>query len=168
MQTLAVITNSLALLDIKNATIFTIVKNILLKDFLEDNMDELVRKLQPIDCAQFMTAYCRVGIFDLELFEVLEMAFIKRIDEASGESCVTMFTSHANWCVDMVEQCLVQKSQPRKVYNHFKQYNEEFYEHLTVNLIRNLSDINLKGIFLVLSHGSLSHLKKRSNMRLMR
>jgi hypothetical protein len=61
----------------------------------------------------------------------------------------------------MVEICLIQKSQPRKVYKHFKNYNEEFYEHMAVNLIRNINEINLKGIFLVLAHGNMAHLKKR-------
>lgn len=50
-----------------------------------------------------MTAYCRVGILDLELFEVLENAFIRNIDHASGETLVTMFTSHAVWAQNMVE-----------------------------------------------------------------
>ena len=60
------------------------------------------------------------------------------------------------------------KKQPRRVYNYFKRYNEELYEHLVVNLVRNLSDINLKGVFLVLAHGNMAHLKRRSNVRLMR
>lgn len=44
-----------------------------------------------------MTAFCRVGIFDVDFLEILETIFIKRIDEASGETLVTMFTSHAAW-----------------------------------------------------------------------
>jgi hypothetical protein len=50
-----------------------------------------------------MTAYCRVGIFDFELFEILENVFIKNIDKASGETLVTMFTSHASWAQNMIE-----------------------------------------------------------------
>ena len=53
--------------------------------------------LSPLDCAQFMTAFCRVKLFDPELFEVLEHCFTKRIDEATGETLVTMFVSHASW-----------------------------------------------------------------------
>jgi hypothetical protein len=34
-------------------------------------------------------------------------------------------------------------------------------------LIMKIGDINLKGIFLVLAHGNMAHLKKRTNMRLM-
>jgi hypothetical protein len=50
-----------------------------------------------------MTAYCRVAIFDVELFEVLEHAFVKKIDHATGETLVTMFTSHASWAQNMIE-----------------------------------------------------------------
>jgi hypothetical protein len=35
------------------------------------------------------------------------------------------------------------------------------------NLLAKIDDINLKGIFLVLAHGNMAHLKKRANMRLM-
>jgi hypothetical protein len=30
-----------------------------------------------------------------------------------------------------------------------------------------VEDINIKGVFLVLAHGNMTHLKKRDNMRLM-
>lgn len=68
----------------------------------------------------------------------------------------------------MIEQCLVLKNQPRRVYNYFKKYNEELQEHLIVNLTRNINEINLKGIFLVLAHGNVAHLKRRNNVRLLR
>lgn len=56
----------------------------------------------------------------MELFEVLESVFIKRIEEAEGETLVTMFTTHASWAQNMIEECLVKKIQPRRVYNTFK------------------------------------------------
>ncbi len=115
-----------------------------------------------------MTAYCRVSIFDVDLLQTLEQVFVKKIDEANGETLVTMFTSHASWAQDMIEQCLIKKIQKRKTYNAFRAYNEEFYEHLAVNLNRNISEINLKGVFLVLANGNMAHLKKRNNIRLMR
>lgn len=34
-------------------------------------------------------------------------------------------------------------------------------------LINRVEDINLKGVFLILAHGNMAHLKKRENMRLM-
>ena len=168
LQSLAVIANSLGQLDIKNQTIFTIIKNIILKEHLDGNTEGLLDKLKPIDCAQFMTAFCRVSMFDLELFEALEGVFVKKIDQTSAETLVTMFTSHAAWSQNLIEECLVQKKHPRRLYNYFRKYNEEFYEHLAVNLIRKSDDINLKGAFLVLAHGNMAHLKRRQNMRLMR
>lgn len=56
-------------------------------------------QLSPLDCAQLMTSFCRLKLFDdnLEFFELIERSFVKHIDEASGETLVTMFTSHASW-----------------------------------------------------------------------
>lgn len=155
-------------LDINNTTVFTIIKEIVLKN--HNNKDlSLTEKLKPIDCAQFMTAFCRVGFFeDQELFEVLEQVFLARIEEASGETLVTIFTAHASWAQSMIEQCLVQKAHPKRVYEDFKRYNEEFYMHLATNLVLKISEINLKGILLVLAHGNMAHLKKRTNIRIMR
>ena len=68
----------------------------------------------------------------------------------------------------MIDECLVKKTQVRRSYNYFKKYNEEFYQHMAVNLIRNIKDINLKAILLVLANGNIAHIKQRSNMRLMR
>ena len=126
----------------------------------------LTEKLKPIDCAQFMTAYRRIGIFDIELFYGLEGAFIRRIEEADGQTLVTMFIAHVSWAKEIVNQCLVKKSQDRRVYTYFKKYNEEYYEKLAIQLLRNINEINLKGILLVLAHGNQAHLKKRSNSRL--
>lgn len=117
-----------------------------------------------------MSAFCKVKLFEgnLDLFELLERQFVKFIDQATGETLVTMYTSHAVWGQHMIEECLVNKTQPRRVYNYFKKYNEELQEHFIVNLIRNISEINLKGIFLVLAHGNVAHLKRRNNVRLLR
>ena len=41
----------MATLDIKNTTVFTIIKNIILKEGLEGNPEALNDKLKPIDCA---------------------------------------------------------------------------------------------------------------------
>jgi hypothetical protein len=83
-----------------------------------------------------MTAFCKVKFFEnnLDLFELLERSLVKNIDQASGETLVTMYTSHAAWGQYMIDQCLIQKKQPRRVYNYFRRYNEEFQEHLIVNL----------------------------------
>ena len=52
-----------------------------------------------------MTAFCRVKLFEdnLDLFELVERHFVRNIDQASGETLVTMFTSHASWAQHMIE-----------------------------------------------------------------
>lgn len=64
-----------------------------------------LQNLTPLDCAQFLTAFCRVKYFEgnLDLFECLERYFIRNIDRASGETLVTMFISHAAWAQHMIE-----------------------------------------------------------------
>ena len=70
------------------------------------------RFLSPLDCAQLMSAFCKVKLFDanLDLFELLERQFVKYIDQATGETLVTMYTSHAVWGQHMIEECLVNKT----------------------------------------------------------
>lgn len=60
-----------------------------------------------MDCAQLMTAFSRLKLFEVDLFELLERHFVRNIDLASGETLVTMFVSHAAWAQDMIAQCLV-------------------------------------------------------------
>jgi hypothetical protein len=52
-----------------------------------------------------MTAFCKVKFFEnnLDLFELLERSFVKYIDNASGETLVTMYTSHAAWGQYMID-----------------------------------------------------------------
>lgn len=115
-----------------------------------------------------MTAYCRANMFgEVVLFEALEAQFLNKIDEVEGTTIVTMFCAHASWANHLIDECLIKKKQPRKVFKTFQKYNEAFYEKVTVNLIRNCDEINLKGVLLTLVHGNVAHLKRRENMRLM-
>jgi hypothetical protein len=67
--------------------------------------------LTPLDCAQIMTAFGKVKFYEnnLDLFELLERHFVKHIGLATGETLVTMYTSHAAWGQYMIDQCLIQK-----------------------------------------------------------
>jgi len=72
MQTLAVILNSFAELDISNATLLTISKQILLQKIdskaLNAHGQPLITtekpSLTPVDCAMFMAAFSRAEVFD--------------------------------------------------------------------------------------------------------
>ena len=98
-----------------------------------------------------MTAFCRAEMFkEVDLFECLESLFVQRIDEAEGTTLVTMFNAHSAWTLSIIDEVLVKKKHPRRVYTVFKKYNDSFFEHLAVNLIRNVEEINLKGTLLVL------------------
>lgn len=105
---------------------------------------------------------------EVDLFQTIETEFVKRIDQADGVNVVTMFAAHSAWAMYILDTCLVKKTQKRKVFKIFRDYNTEFYEHIAVNLTRNADHINLKGTMMALVHGSLSHLKKRENLRKMR
>jgi len=42
--------------------------------------------------------------------QVVEKIFLDNIEQAKGETLVTMFTAHASWALQMVDQCLVKKT----------------------------------------------------------
>eukprot|EP00347_Sterkiella_histriomuscorum_P015889 403355301 len=167
LQSLAVIANSLSKLEIKNPTVFNILKQHLLNKANPESTDQDFLDLSTLDCAQFLTAFARVELFDFELFEALERVFLQQIDQANGETLVTMYNAHASFAQDVVKQCLIDKKQVRRFWTLFKKYNEEFNEVMIQQLTVRVEDINIKGVFLVLAHGNMAHLKKRDNMRLM-
>lgn len=123
MQSLAVIVNALADLDIANPTLLEVVKQILLRkiDVLSTTaLSEVpaagkhkpampdASQLSPQDCAMFMTAYTRNKQFDaVDLLQSLENSFLLRIDEANGPTLATMFNSHAAWCHHVVDQSII-------------------------------------------------------------
>lgn len=97
-------------MEIQNVTYFNIIKNIIMEIDIQDKAIEegkeiplsnksLEKTLKPLDCAQLMSAFCKVKLFEgnLDLFELLERHFVKYIDQATGETLVTMYTSHAVW-----------------------------------------------------------------------
>lgn len=95
LQSLAVIANSLSKLEIKNITVFNVLKGSLLRKANPESTDQDFLDLTTLDCAQFLTAFARVNIYDFELFEALERVFLKQIDQANGETLVTMYNAHA-------------------------------------------------------------------------
>ena len=169
LKSLAVVVNSFAELDVTNPTLLTITKEILLKSV--DTKSEHVLKpldLEPMNCAQYMNAFCKGNMMnEVDLFETLESQFVRHIDLADGPTIVTMLCAHAMWVAHQIDECLIKKKQPARVFKIFKKYNSAFYEKLVVNLIRNAQEINLKGTLLALVHGNVAHLKRRDNLRLM-
>ncbi len=104
---------------------------------------------------------------EVDLFESLESQFVAHIDDADGPTTVTMFCAHAAWVAHQIDECLIKKKQPARVFKIFKKYNAAFYEKIVVNLNRNAHEINLKGTLLALVNGNVAHLKRRDSMRLM-
>ena len=144
MQTLAVILNSLAALDISNPTLLTICKHILLqkidaKATLADGEPLITVErptLKPIDCAMFMAAFSRAEIFDdPALQESLLACFIERVDEADGETVVTILNAHAEWCHHIIDTVLIKKKQPKRVYSYFIKYNDQVLAKVIPRLI---------------------------------
>ena len=57
--------------------------------------------MEAIDCAQFMTSFCRIGIFDINLFYLLEMNVLKHLKanhvQDDVETLITLFCAHQAW-----------------------------------------------------------------------
>lgn len=110
MHTLGTVLHSYAKLDIRNKTLFSIAKAHLLRlrgqmenptttdqESLSQAQKQLL-SLKPVDCAQFLTAFARVEMFDFELFEFLELQLLKDIQEANGQTLVTVLLAHQALC----------------------------------------------------------------------
>ena len=116
LQSLAVILQSFAELDISNPTLLTISKQILLwksdsKAVSADGQPLITQEkhvLTPIDCAMFMSAFSRAEFFDdVALQESLMNCFLERIEQADGPTTVTMLNAHSAWCHHMIETVLI-------------------------------------------------------------
>jgi hypothetical protein len=104
-QSMAIVVNSMADLGVKNPVLFTNVsKNLLRKDrkMNPPEQKEYQAFLQPIDCAQFMTAFCRSEIFDHDLFYLLQHNFMI-FNNQSSETLITMYCAHQTWVQYMKE-----------------------------------------------------------------
>lgn len=116
LQTLSVILNSFAELDIQNPTLLAISKQILLSkiDGKAENADgmALIGKdrpgLAPIDASLFMAAFSKAEFFnDPALQESLISCFLERIREADGPTTVTLLNAYAIWCHHMIDTILI-------------------------------------------------------------
>lgn len=177
LQSLAVITNALADLEIVNPTLLTIVKQILLnkidKKALTHDGQPLISGDKPevstVDCAMFMTAFSRAQFFsDPALQESLIACFIERLSEADGPTTVTLLQAYGEWVHHMIDETLVKKKQPRRFYHAFCKYNDQVLLHVLRHLISNADEINARGCIMMLMHGRLWAHKKRDNMRMMK
>ena len=126
-QSLAIVCNSLADLGVKNDALFAKVNQTLLTT--SDS------KLRPIDCAQFMTAFARLGFLNEELFIFLEnhynMHMLTTKNAISSETHITMLCAHLKMGSQSLESSIFQKR--------------------ILQILANRSDLNIKGVFLILS-----------------
>ena len=117
MQTLAVILNSFAEMEVSNPTLLEISKQVLLQKIdskaVSPNGMPLINdsekaSLSPVDCAMFMAAFSRAEVFgDPALQESLIACFMDRIHEADGPTTVTLLNAHAAWCHHIIETVLI-------------------------------------------------------------
>ena len=116
LQTLAVVLNSFAELEVSNPTLLAISKQTILSriDRLSAASSLVTKQensnLSPIDSAMFMSAFSRAEFFgDPALQESLMNCFMDRVDEADGPTTVTILNAHAAWFHHMIDQVLIQK-----------------------------------------------------------
>ena len=50
-----------------------------------------------------MAGFCRIELFDLEFFTIIEKIFVNKIEGASGETLVTIFTAHSAWAMHIID-----------------------------------------------------------------
>jgi len=54
-----------------------------------------------------------------------------------------MYASHSAWCYHIFDVCIEKKQQPRRVYNNFRKYNNEFQLAILPRMIEKVSETNL-------------------------
>ncbi len=93
---------------------------------------------------------------------------MERIDEADGETLVTILCAHAEWCHHMIDTVLIKKRQPKRVYRYFIRYNDQVLARVLPKLIEKADTINARGALMMLINGRLWSGKKRDNCRMMK
>ena len=113
------ICSGMADLGVRNQTFFTKVSEL---------MNQKHNHLKAIDCAQIMTAYCKLEMYDRELFYMLENNFYSRMkqDRVNSTTLITMFLAHQNWSQYMADS----KSQHPQRFSDFKDYSIVFQNQL--------------------------------------
>lgn len=57
-----------------------------------------------VDITQILVSLCKLKVVKSELFELLELHFIKNLDKASAESIVSYAFAHSALCSDMLQK----------------------------------------------------------------
>ena len=58
-----------------------------------------------------MTAFCRSEMFDNELFYMLKLNFMMKMEnEINSETLITMYCAHQTWSQYMMNQCEIEKN----------------------------------------------------------
>ena len=97
-----------------------------------------------------MTAFCRTEVFDLDVLYLLQLNFELGIDQ-NFETLVTMYCAHQSWIQYMKNQCENDRNHSIiKHYSRFKKNALKFQKHILTKILE-LDEVNIKGIFLVLS-----------------
>jgi hypothetical protein len=190
-KSLASICESLSLLNYENKTLLQIVRRMLLTFEDKGHLSHLVDNRQlsspsissytkhlakpgaglaenyvkPVQCCQLMSAFASAGMFDLDVWNVLETLTIEQITSCPSSVLVRTFVAHCELSQNVVKWT----DQPKRLQTHFKAYNEEFINIVVPELITRVKSgmLNLRGILEVIMHGKFAHLKRRDNIRTM-
>ena len=90
------ICSAMADLGIRNHTFFNKVSELMISKHTN---------LKAIDCAQIMTSFCRLELYDRELFYLLQNNFYAGIKEGNvnSQTLITMFIAHQSWSQYMAD-----------------------------------------------------------------
>lgn len=162
---LSTINYAFSRMDITNATLIDITKQILERNLFGDS-----DRLSVQDCAQFQNSYIMTGMFyEYKILMALEAAVLDKMErgEVDAHTTANVFNAHAHWASHMVEECIVKKVQPMKRFHDFWRYNDRFYEKCATNLAERGDELGIRSTMLVLMNGMVTHLKRHAQIRIM-
>lgn len=172
VQSIAIVCNALADLGINNQNLFTKVKEVLMTRLFPSGGERLAGDaVKAIDSATIMTAYCRLNLYDNELFYSLESVFFDESKqqltptEITAKSLVTMYCAHQTWASFVMDQTL-NINRDRKGFKEFREYSAVFNQTTLAKLEELKSEMDLNSYFMVMSHTKIANLNSKHAARI--
>lgn len=92
---------------------------------------------------------------------------MKNMGEMDGIETAQFFNYHVKWAHYMLDECLVKKSKPMKVFHDFYRWHDKLYLKVAGHILTRVEELDLKNIILLLYNGNITNLKRHSNIRVM-
>ena len=161
-HSITVIVQSLARLNVRNTTLFSIIAD----KILTDAQREAKIPINAKEAAQIFASFSKMEFFNMKLMRVLEDLFIMNIKISVPETTANMLLSHIDWAKFIVKETF-EEDGSKQLFKTFKKYHISFVNLLLKDILdKGVENINYHTWFFITKMCNLKHLKNRDNARL--